>query len=99
MRLISRRTLREFYEQPGREEAKQPLLSWAKAVEKADWNTPADIRAAYRSADFVEDDRVIFNIGGNKYRLIVRVSFTRKTVWVRFVGTHAEYDRIDAKET
>ena len=79
-------------------DARQPLLSWAKTVENADWHTTADIRAIYRSANFMGGDRVIFNIGGNKVRLIVRVSFTRSTVWVRFVGTHADHDRINPEE-
>ena len=103
MRVIARRTLREFWEQSGRKDAKQPLLAWFKEAKKAQWLTPADIKAKYRSADFVANDRVIFNIGGNKYRLVVAVKYGRKEsgrtvpgiVFVKFVGTHAEYNTID----
>jgi len=93
--LIARRTLRDFYEQPGHEDARQALLVWAKIVEKAEWTTPANVRSQFRTVDFV-NDRAIFNIGGNKYRLIVRINFSKKIVFVRFLGTHVEYDRIEA---
>ncbi|GAC1518545.1 MAG: type II toxin-antitoxin system HigB family toxin [Polyangiales bacterium] len=89
---MSRRTLRAFWERHA--EAESPLKSWFYEAERADWRAPKDIRAAYRSADFV-GDRVVFNIGGNKYRLVVHVSYAAHLVFIRWVGTHAAYDRID----
>jgi len=68
-------------------------VSVAKA---ADWSKPTDIKEMFRSADILANDRVVFNIGGNKYRLVVAVHYRGKRVYIRFVGTHAEYDRIDA---
>ncbi len=65
-------------------------------VKAADWPRPADIKAMFRSADILADDRVVFNIGGNKYRLVVAVHYRGRRVFIRFIGTHAEYDRIDA---
>lgn len=79
------------------------MESWFHEVSKASWRTPADIKARYGSVDFVAGNRVIFNIGGNKYRLIVRVRYALSedqdgTVFIRFVGTHKEYDNIKAEE-
>jgi mRNA interferase HigB len=94
MRIISRRTLREFtakYPQ-----AEQPLEMWYRYVRVADWRTPADVKASFRSADILPDRRVVFNIGGNKYRLVVKIEYDPQVVYIRFMGTHAEYDRIDA---
>jgi mRNA interferase HigB len=65
-------------------------------VKAADWSKPTDIKAMFRSADILANDRVVFNIGGNKYRLVVAVHYRGKRIYIRFVGTHAEYDRIDA---
>ena len=72
-----------------------PLRAWHSAVSKAEWATTADIREMSRSADFVADNRVIFNIGGNKYRLSVHVSYEYKRVLIKFIGTHREYDKIN----
>ena len=71
------------------------MSAWFHAVQRADWDGPADIRAQFNSADFVGDNRVIFNIGGNNYRLVVHVYFPHKIVLTKFVGTHRQYDRID----
>jgi mRNA interferase HigB len=65
-------------------------------VKAADWSKPTDIKDMFRSADILANDRVVFNIGGNKYRLVVAVHYRGRRVYIRFVGTHAEYDRIDA---
>jgi mRNA interferase HigB len=95
MHVISRRPLREF---AGKHPpAKTPLDAWFAEVSRAEWGSFADVKAVYRSADVVAGNRVIFNIGGNKYRLVVKVAYKCRKVFVRFVGTHAEYDRIDAK--
>jgi mRNA interferase HigB len=98
VRVIALRTLREFWQRPGCEDAEEPLKSWFREVGRVDWRTPADIRQRYATASFLSDNRVCFNIGGNKYRLIVRVIYRHHAVYVRFIGTHAEYDRIDANE-
>lgn len=93
MRIIARRALREFWtEHP---DAEQPLLAWYREVEKEDWDTPAKVKEKYRSASIVGDDRAVFNIKGNNYRLVVRIAYGFGIVYIRFVGTHAEYDRID----
>ena len=94
MRVISKRTLREYWEKERR--AEQPLKSWHAIAAKADWATPADVKVAYRRASIVGRDRVVFDIGGNRYRLVVRFDYAHKIAFVRFVGTHSEYDRIDA---
>lgn len=95
MRIYSRSTLRRFWEV--HPDAEHPLRAWYAEAKKAEWKGPVDIRALHRTASFVGDDRVVFNIGGNKYRLVVAVSHRRGTVFVRFVGTHSEYDRIDVR--
>ena len=79
---------------PGRKDSEQPLKSWFALVSAADWAQPADVKSQFRSASFV-GERVVFNIAGNKYRLVAYVNYPYRTVYVRFVGTHAEYDRID----
>ena len=96
MRVIAKRTLRAFWEQ--HEDAEEPLLAWFREAEKADWNSPTQVKERYRSASFVGTDRVVFNIKGNTYRLVVRIRYAQRIVFIRFVGTHAEYDRIDAAE-
>jgi len=98
MHVISRKTLIEFYEQPDRGDAKGPLEAWYSEARHAQWATPAEVKAQYGSASIVGDNRVMFNIAGNKYRLIVRINYNSKTVFVRFVGTHQEYDKINAEE-
>ena len=94
MRIIAKRTLRTYWERE--RGAEQPLRSWYAVAAKADWSSPAAVKAIYGSASIVRGDRVVFNIGGNRFRLIVRFDYTRRIGFVRFVGTHSEYDRIDA---
>lgn len=94
MRIISTRTLREFWER--HPQAEIPLRAWYAEVSNADWKTPADITAVHRNASFLAGNRVVFNIKGNDFRLIVAVRYTPGPMLVRFIGTHAEYDRIDA---
>ncbi|WP_062119613.1 type II toxin-antitoxin system HigB family toxin [Aureimonas sp. AU40] len=94
MQILSKRTLRQFWEV--HPQAESPLRTWHALVEKAEWATPNDIKSQFgANVDFVGDNRVIFDIGGNKFRLIVHVSYTFRRVLVKFVGTHAEYDRIN----
>lgn len=93
MRVIARRTLRDFWERhPG---AEQSLKSWFAEASTASWATPQEIKNQYAHASFVADNRVIFNIGGNKYRLVVHVNYDFGIVYIKFVGTHSEYDKID----
>lgn len=95
VRIFSRSTLAAFWKKYP--DAEQPLRAWFHEVEKAAWRGPAEIRARYRSADFVAGDRVVFNVRGNNYRLIVAVKYGPLfLVFVRFIGTHAEYDEVDA---
>jgi mRNA interferase HigB len=72
------------------------LRNWYDEASKAEWQTPADIKAAHRGASFLAHQRVVFNIKGNDYRLVVAVRYTQQLIFVRFIGTHADYDRIDA---
>jgi mRNA interferase HigB len=95
MRVIAVSYLRDFWEQnPG---AEQPLKSWVDEVKKATWEQPADIKAQYRSASVLKNRRVVFNIKGNDYRLAVSMAYRYQAVYVKFIGTHTEYDAIDAE--
>jgi mRNA interferase HigB len=96
MRIIAKSTLRDFWEQFP--DAEEPLLAWYREAEKADWDTPAKVKDQYRNASIVGDNRVVFNIKGNDYRLVVKINYGYRVVYVRFVGTHAKYDRIDTRE-
>lgn len=96
MRIIAKRTLREFWEQHAN--AEEPLLAWYHEVLREDWDTPAKVKERYRSASFVGGNRVIFNIKGNDYRLVVKINYPARIVYVRFIGTHGEYDAIDVTE-
>ena len=97
MHVISRKTLIKFYEQPERQDAKGQLEAWYYEAKRAQWESPADVKAQYGSANVIGDNRVVYNIAGNKYRLIVRINYDLKTVFVRFAGTHQECDKIDAE--
>ena len=94
MRVIAFRRLKEFYESPGRGDAEQPLRAWFKEAEQAKWTCWADIKTQYATADSPGNNRVVFNIGGNKYRLIVLVDYQWGKSYVRWIGTHAEYDKL-----
>ncbi len=95
MRIFSRSTLVEFWSQHA--DAEVPLRLWFSIVEKASWTGPADVKAVFGSADFLADNRVVFGIKGNSYRLIAQVKYGPLfLVYIRFVGTHAEYDKVDA---
>lgn len=93
MRIIARRAFREFWTQHAN--AEQPLRAWFTEVKTASWKGPVDIKQRYSAASFVGADRVVFNIGGNEYRLVVAVRYNLGIVFIRFVGTHAAYRRID----
>ena len=95
MRIVSHRKLREFYESSGREDAKVALERWYQIAEEAQWATLSDIRHDFPSADYVGNQHYVFNIKGNRYRLVVVIKFRMGYVFIRFVGTHGEYDMID----
>ncbi len=94
MRIISRRTLKEFWDR--HPDAQQPLQAWYIDAKHASWKSPADIKGVYRNASLIANNRVVFNIKGNKYRLVVAVQYEYGIIYIRFVGTHREYERIDA---
>src|SRR5438045_1841201 len=97
MRVIAKRTLRQFWEAHPRNRAAQtPLEDWHAQTRAADWATPADVKAQFGDASILQGGRAVFTIGGNKYRLVVRINYAYGVVYVRFVGAHAEYDAIDA---
>jgi len=97
MRIIAKRTLREFWEEPAHRDAEQPLKAWYAEAKNATWRTPADIKEKYGNASIVGNNRVVFNIAGNKYRLVIEFHYNRGIGYVRFIGTHEEYDRIDVE--
>ena len=102
MRIIARRTLREFVDSlRGRKEqlaVKASLDAWFDEVTRATWTNASDVKRLYATASIVNADRIVFNIKGNTYRLIVAVDFGPGIVWIKWLGSHAEYDRIDARE-
>ncbi|WP_028222038.1 type II toxin-antitoxin system HigB family toxin [Paraburkholderia oxyphila] len=94
MRIVAKKTLLTFI--TSHPQAAQPLLAWYAEAAEANWKCPQDIKDQYASASFVGKNRIVFNIKGNTYRLIVAVAYRVGVMYVKFVGTHAEYDRIDA---
>lgn len=97
MRIVSHRKLKEFFESAGNDEARVPLERWYEIVENALWHNFSDIRKDFPSADYVGNQHVVFNIAGNKFRLIVVVKYIMGYVFIRWVGRHSDYDDIDAK--
>ena len=95
MRVIAKRTLREYWEK--HPECEQPLLSWYKVTFKAQWKNFNELKQQFGTCKVVGNDRIVFKIKGNQYRLIVKKSCDNQLVWIRFIGTHEEYDLIDAK--
>ena len=96
MRVIAKCSLVRFWSRPEYRDSEGALRSWYDEAIKASWKTPQDIKQHYRSASICGNNRVVFNIKGNTYRLIVVVEYSQGKMFIRFVGTHAEYDRIDA---
>jgi len=94
MHVISKKRLKEFYEL--HTITLGPLTSWYDFVKKAQWQQPADVKRDFGDCSLLPDNRVVFNIKGNNYRLVVRINYPLQCVYIRFVGTHADYDRIDA---
>lgn len=98
MRVVSHRKLLEFYESNDREDSRAALQRWYYAAKAAEWKGLTDIRKDFPSCDYVSNQRYVFNIKGNKYRLVVVIKFLMGYIYIRFVGTHKEYDKIDASE-
>ena len=94
MRVVAKKILRDFWER--HEDCEQQLKSWFREVQKSEWENPNQIKEEYPSASILNNNRIVFNIKGNNYRLIVKISFEYQMVWIRFVGTHEEYDKINA---
>ena len=98
MRILSKRTLREFWESsPKYVDAEDPLKSWYREAKQASWLTPADVKEQYRNASVLKNSRAVFNIAGNKYRLVVEINYALQIIFVRFIGTHQDYDNIDVE--
>ena len=97
MHIISKKKLVNFWVDPSHRDAEQPLRAGDAEAKHAVWKTPANIKAHYRHASIVGDNRVVFNIAGNKYRLVVKFHYNTSVGYIRFVGTHAEYDKIDVE--
>lgn len=98
MRIIARSTLQSFWQRdPRYADAKEPLLAWYRLAVRAEWTSPAKVKEDFRNASVLKGGRVVFNIAGNKYRLVAWINYAYKVVYVRFVGTHEQYDRIDAQ--
>lgn len=96
MRIISVAALKRFVERkPSCADAGDPAMAWYRQVKSADWATPADVKRDLRTASILRDGRVVFNIAGNKYRIVVWINYPYRVVYIRFVGTHRQYDRID----
>ncbi len=98
MRVIALSALKAFWvKTPQHRDAEEPALAWYRDVLKADWSTPAAVKAEFGTASILKDGRVVFNLGGNKYRLVVWINYPYRVVYVRFIGTHRQYDAIDAQ--
>jgi len=98
MRIFVRKTLKEFWELSDYKDSEQPLKAWYDEAHKAVWKTPNDIKSQYKHASILKNGRVVFNIHGNKYRLIVKINYDFEFIYIRFIGTHKQYDKINANE-
>ncbi|BCB09815.1 toxin RelE [Vreelandella venusta] len=99
MRIIALSTLKTFWEDsPEYIDAKEPTLAWYRHALNADWGSPADVKQDFRNASILKDGRVVFNIAGNKYRLVVWINYAYKVVYIRFIGSHAQYEKFVGNE-
>ena len=97
MRIFSRSTLRDFWRRPNRGDAQEALKAWFLIVRSVDWRHPSDVKATFGNASIIGNQRVVFNICGNKYRLIVGIGYMTGNVYIKFLGTHREYDQVNAE--
>lgn len=94
VRIIAVGTLRDFWTQPAYRDAEQALSTWVAVVKAARWDHPAMVKTTFNAADILQAGRVIFDIGGNKYRVVAQINYRSQIIYIRFVGTHAQYDKI-----
>ncbi len=98
MRIIALSTLKAFFDRSSAyADAREPMMAWYRQVKQADWAGPAAVKRDIRSASILKDGRVVFNVAGNKYRIVVWINYPYRVVYIRFVGTHRQYDAIDAQ--
>ena len=98
MRVIALSSLKAFLDaSPAYADAREPVMAWYRQVKAADWASPAEVKRDIRSASILKDGRVVFNIAGNKYRIVVWINYAYRVVYIRFIGTHKQYDGIDAQ--
>jgi mRNA interferase HigB len=98
VRIIALRTIKSFVaSEPARSDAREPLMAWYRQVKAADWSTPAQVKRDIASASILRDGRAVFNIAGNKYRVVVWINYPYRVVYIRFIGMHRQYDTIDAQ--
>jgi mRNA interferase HigB len=98
MRIIAFRTLREFWGRPEYSDSETSLQAWYHEAKNADWKNSNELKQRYKSASIIGEGRVVFNIKGNTYRLVVLIDYEFQIIFIRFIGTHREYDKIDAKK-
>ena len=96
MRVVKRKTLVDFYSTY--KETKSQLEAWYYEAKNSNWNNPLEIKEKYGTASIIEGDKVVFNIKGNKYRLVTKINYQMKTAYIKFIGTHKEYDKINVEE-
>lgn len=96
MRIIAKKILRDFWEK--HPDCEEQLKSWFQETSSTEWKNPNEVKVDYPSASILADNRIVFNIKGNNYRLIIKINYEYQMIWIRFIGTHAEYDKIDAKK-
>ena len=98
MRIIALATLKRFIDaEPAHDDAREPMMAWYRQVKAADWGTPAEVKRDIGSASILKDGRAVFNIAGNKYRIVVWINYPYRVVYIRFIGSHRDYDTIDAQ--
>lgn len=97
MRIIAFKTLREFFERPEYYDSEVPLKVWYHYTKSAEWKNSNDLKKQYKNVSIIGDGRVVFNIKGNDYRLVVAIDYEFQTVFIRFIGTHKQYNKVDAK--
>lgn len=95
MRVIAKKTLKEFWFKYS--DCEQQLKAWHQEAERESWKNPNIIKLKFPTSSIISDDRVVFNIKGNKYRIVVKINYDFQIIWIRFIGTHEQYDKIDAK--
>ena len=96
MHIVALRNLESFWRRPGHRDAESPLKAWLAEARQAHWTSPQDVKNRYPNASIIAKNRVVFNIKGNDYRLIVAIAYRMQYVYVKFIGTHADYDKVDA---